>query len=258
MARRSSRRWSVGHLVCMLLFVLPVGVRLVRDGRRVNAGDLTSVHAIAAAHELRLELQRAQGELEALGALPYQARYGRVLASVLPIGDLSSDRSSMIAVTRGATPLPAGAAVVTLRNGLVGHSDGAFESVRAGQFRVVRVQTVLDRGFRVRFESEHGSGILEGTGVVGASGRPLLTARIFDGEAPPPVGTPLQTHDAFGAFPPGILIGVVVSGEAEGLLPEDRRLTVEASVRIDELRDVILRPDLMDPTYLEVSTRRSS
>jgi hypothetical protein len=109
---------------------------------------------------------------------------------------------------------------------------------------IVRLQTLLDPDFRVRFWTEGATGMLQGTGRQ-RDGHPVLEILYLSESAVLRPGAPVVTEGNDGVYPPGVVIGCIASavddpgddpGDSESLRP-----VVVAFLRPDKARRLHLR-----------------
>ncbi|HVR74238.1 MAG TPA: rod shape-determining protein MreC, partial [Planctomycetota bacterium] len=115
---------------------------------------------------------------------------------------------------------------------------GRVARVHAGS-SLVRVETLLDPAFRVRFQTRGASGILWGTGKR-KDGKVVLDVHHLSELVDVEEGEPVFTHGGDGRFPPGILIGWTARKEG----PEGAaRFEVHGAIDPARLSRILLAED---------------
>lgn len=219
MRSRERRQAPDGALVFVIIALLlpPAGNIAYREFLRwrqgsveVDAARLRSLENRVASLSERLRLEKkSAGRLSALS--PWSRDYLLHVARVLPITDSSPMRESFWISASDAGRLQRDMPVVTRDGVLAGRIDGTLAGRPLG-----RVQSILDRGFRVRFRHGDAWGFLQGTGEVDeATGRPLLDIRHLSTNVRFEAGEPVFTEGNDGRYPPGIVIGRLVPADVK-------------------------------------------
>lgn len=241
--RRSRPSGFASLLLVLLLLVPPVGNVLHREfGHLIfpfrpevdpafDGPDATTAlrrqleNADLARHRLEIELDEVRGRLETLQRWKVaQPAHVPRAARVLPLADPSSSRDSLWVVCPGNVPI-ARDTVVVVGNGLVGHvrgirqDDGSGETLTVGDFTLARVQTTLDRNFRIRARIGTGWGFLGGTGETDESGKPLLTLEFLSSDTPLEKGQKVFTDGLDDRHPAGVFLGEVTVALRQGANP---------------------------------------
>jgi cell shape-determining protein MreC len=217
----------------------PAGIEKVED----ISGSAAAAE-IASLRHLLDEKERALQVLRIWSQLP-ESRYEPVPADSIRFSDPSPRRSGLwiwAASIEGVNPRTA--VVNTSPQALVGRVE------RAPSDRLLRVQTVQDRFFRVRFSyGGTGWGFLWGTGKVDDEKRPLLEIRHPGNEAPFREGDVALTDGSDGFYPKGIPIGTLVR-----IRPGDTEdcYLVRSFLSIEAIAEVVL---LVDRAALEARRR---
>lgn len=208
--RRERQGLSFRHLVFALFLALPPGVKLgIHLVREHQQDDLTALEKLRVDLEAtRDELRREKIERTMSGLDRLDGQYKLIAGRVFPLSDPSPERSVLWAHLGEGQPVPEDTAAVW-RQGLVGRVTRAYPKLA-----VVRVQTLLDPGFRVRFRQDEATGMLWGTGRM-VKGHPVLEIRHLSDDAELKAGGAVFTDGNDGVYPEGVLIGFLV-GENEG------------------------------------------
>ncbi len=255
--RRSGLR--VIHLFWVVCLCAPPAVRLGLDHSRqpgqsaterlVAQPTLEPGFAVAeAAHRLR----QAERDLEALGVTLVSEEYERVLARVLSTHDPAADRGAMYVGVRSRKPIPADITAITTDYLLAGRVVDVVEPPFGAEerFAIARIQTVLDRYFRVRFVTGDPAGdvrgLAGGTGTLTEDGHPLLEIIFLDGSRAPEEGEAILTAPMDQVYAPGIRIGTVTLDAGSPNLKRRNRLPlIRSEVALLRQDQVILLADLM-------------
>lgn len=239
MRRERSGLRSV-HGVLAVLLLVPPGIRIAFHLERIGTESTTDSAVEDALQTLRDaaldELERLEPEWRLPGVNDPLGRYTPVPADVLPLGDPSARRSLLWGLARGTAPVPADTAAVH-RGALAGRVVRCFASLG-----VVKVQTLLDPGFRVRFHHPGASGLLCGTGRLHEES-PILEVKYVDGMQQLQEGDPVHTEGQDGVYPPSLLIGHVTRASDCGGHPDESRMVVRAAVRTAEAMRLLLAVD---------------
>jgi hypothetical protein len=263
--RRHGTALRGGHLLLAALLALPpclrVGIHLWSGAK----GPAVHPELMDAARK-----EAAERGLDPASIRPIDldfedpaGRYRAVPADAIPFSDTSPSRHVIWAVTRGGAKdppqlegnvaTPGGAApdvfpgeVVTdtaavSRGALVGRVIGVYP-----ELGLARIQTMRDPGFRVRFSTDTGTGMLRPAGS-DRDGDLLLEPLYLSPGCELVIGTPVLTAGNDGVYPPGVVIGRVegADGPAGGDGDEDPgRLMVRAALRPDEVIHMALAVDV--------------
>ncbi len=245
-------RLRLWRLTLATLLVLPPCLRLLLESPAPEARDSpdeTKALKIEIS-SLRRELTRARAELEAQAAFKATDRQEVALARILPLSDPSPSRGVMWGHIPSGRAIPVDSAVLwkappdtdgSLRHGqaLVGRVLSEVPGAA-----IVRIQTLFDPEFRVRFKHAGASGILWGTDRR-SNGLPILEIRHLTQLVELKEGEALVTEGHDGVYPEGLLIGFV---EREGpnepsLGAEKGHLRVRAAVSPTGLSEVAIAID---------------
>jgi hypothetical protein len=203
-------------------------------------------------------LRHVERDLKALDVTLPSDEYEPVPARVLA-RDPAPHRHGLLAGVRSGKPVPPDSTAITVDQRLLGRViDVVGPPPASGGFAVAQVETILDRGFRVRFVAGETRGLAAGTGVTTPDGRAVLEIILFDGPRELEDGEVLLTDGSLGVFAPGIPIGSV-SLESGAWIGERRsRLPViRSEVIVERQRELILLRDSMRLSAARVTWRRS-
>jgi cell shape-determining protein MreC len=257
--RRERQGLSFRHLVFAGLLAFPPGVRLgmhlLREERQVDPSELKKLQIELEAARDELRREKTAREMSGLDRLDGQ--YRLVAGKVLPVSDPSPERSILWVHVGEGLPAPEDTAAVWGK-ALVGRVYRAY-----GRLPLLRVQTLLDPGFRVRFRHQEAAGMLWGTGRKW-KGHPVLEIRHLAESAELKPGEPVFTDGNDGIYPEGILIGHLAeeNGETEGSDAKDgagkgparRQLVVRGAIPADGLRTLQFPVDTFRPDWIQART----
>jgi len=263
MRREHSRRFGFAGAIFVLLILVPPALRLAErrgafdswtsdDRETTKATEQRILEAEGRIARLTAELRRARLDLESVsqasGVLVDQpdvlgeARFRLIATEIVSFRDPGSDRHTLWGAFHGAEP-PHRDGAALLGDTLVGRAMPALPGVS-----ILRVQTLLDPLFRVRFRAGDSSGVLWGTGRHDENGRPIL-------EVHHPVrcetleeSTPVVTAGGDGIFPAGVFVGEVLEVDVEA----GRPTTVRAAIELEKLERVLVVLDRATEDYTVV------
>lgn len=228
------------RLVFAVLLVLPPCLRWATAyldprpaaGSTLNASEDAALRAELAT--VRFELERLRARSEMLSHATWPGGYERITAEVLPLSDPSPRRRAVWVYSPGPRAVPRDTPVLSLERApvLVGRTHRPIPGAP-----LVRIESLLDPAFRVRFRHQGASGILWGTGSE-AGGHPVLEIKHLSELVELKEGEPVFTEGRDGVYPEGVLIGHV-EREAGG-----SRLVVKASAALESIEQVVLAVDL--------------
>ncbi|MBN1443679.1 MAG: rod shape-determining protein MreC [Planctomycetes bacterium] len=240
--RARERTGAAGALIAGIVFLAPAAWNTAkRHGSPTDApARLEDTREHLRETELAAEVTRLREELDAAARMRIEpagipadaARYSAQLADVLPFADPSGLRSA-IWVYLPQSPAPPEDSALVYQRALAGRLMRAFPG------GIAQAQTLLDRGFRVRYRCGEQSGILAGTGRRDAQPPflPLLEAihtTPLGALAPDAL---VYTSGGDGIFPAGLLIGRVAAEEVE--ITGNHQM-VTAALCPDDLRSVVV------------------
>lgn len=237
--RRRQRGW-IGMALLSLAILAPPLIRwklhALLDGERPVLEKAEELRAELATAQN--ELQRARLDLEVHGIAPPPERHAVRLADVLPLSDPSTRRNAFWVHARGREDVSARSVAFWASPGGGLLLVGRVARVHAGS-SLVRVESLLDPAFRVRFQACGTSGILWGTGER-KDGRVLLDVRHLSELVDVEEGEPVFTHGGDGRFPPGILIGWTARKEGPA---GAARFEVHGAIDPERLSRILLAED---------------
>jgi cell shape-determining protein MreC len=250
--RRSRERSGAGTaLIAGVILLAPVAWNVTERYRSPTGPQrqVEEVRELLRQTELEAECLRLRDELDSAtrirvalnSAEGSSTRYAAQLAEILPFGDPSTDRSALwIFVGQSAHP-PEDSA-------LVYHHAVAGRLVRNFPGGIALAQTLLDRGFRLRFQCDGYKGILAGTGRREdvEPFLPLLEAIHVTPVGTLPPGSLVTTSGGDGIFPPGLLIGQV-AGEEVAITGGHQM--IRAVLTPDEIHSVVVVSDAARRAY---------
>jgi hypothetical protein len=242
MAREPSG-FRFAHVLVALCLAAPPILKFTMDRRVSPEMDAAlEVQGLRAERDsARQELLTIRGELRSAGLADPEKRWRIVLGDVLPLGDPAPLRDVLWLSLRGGSPeaessVPAGSAAVW-KESLVGRV--LKPSSIPG---LLRVQTIADPGFRVRFRHPAATGMLWGTKRE-HEGHAILQVEHLEESGSIASGEPVFTEGQDGVYPSGVLVGYFARPEEVGFELGRGRWLVRAAVVLSTLRRVEIAVD---------------